>query len=343
MSQWEPVAAEETRTTLGAEHRSAIRYPCRTDEASRLVVTHRHESRWARPRDVSTGGIGLAISGPFPVGTLVLIDLSGRGGTPRVTVLAEVAHATPLPDGSWWIGCRFVSLRGDLRARQRERLRDLLREDAVATAATEETDVRAALAEEFDGPLRDLLRALARRTSGERRPTHAIDALFDVLLAAQGKFRLDRRTCSLADVAARAVNVARGAVSIRDAGLTLTMSREALIVDADAVRLQQVLARLVTQAVAGGPVLVAARRHGGEAIVRIGSPGAGPATDPLPSIDEVIGRRKGPASVVGWDEVELALVRRTVELHGGDVRIRRGLVGPGVVFGLRLPLTRPES
>jgi hypothetical protein len=70
----------------------------------------RKDSRWsATISDVSPGGIRLIVRRRFEAGAGLGIELPGRDGEEPYTVLAKVIHVQPLPDGSWALGCKFIS------------------------------------------------------------------------------------------------------------------------------------------------------------------------------------------------------------------------------------------
>src|SRR5262245_9536413 len=54
-------------------------------------------------RDISGGGVSLAINRSVDSGTMLRIDLPNS----RTTVLACVAHVLPKPDGKFILGCKF--------------------------------------------------------------------------------------------------------------------------------------------------------------------------------------------------------------------------------------------
>jgi hypothetical protein len=91
------------------ETRASLRHPCE------LPTTCQPPSAWGRKdpwpatiRDISTGGLSLALSRRFERGAGLAIELPGEAGTAS-TVLARVTHVRPHPDGGWILGCSFIS------------------------------------------------------------------------------------------------------------------------------------------------------------------------------------------------------------------------------------------
>lgn len=305
-----------------------------------MVVSHRNESRWARPRDISTTGIGLSLSASLAAGALALLEFSSRGGQGNLTLLAEVVHSAHQPDGSWAVGCRFDNIRGNLGWAARRQIQTLMRQHPPHSRGgpVDPQAIREALRTACDNPLRELLRAVKRRHRTDRERERRMDILYDLLLAATDRLHLDRRAVGLANMAARALQSARTSVPGRSPWLTQDFPPETMPVHADRARFEWALARVVAVVVQHSgpdvPVSLTATRVGADASVRCG----GSATDldeaRLPAIADLVamappGTEHAPMS---WDDVELALARETFELHGGHMQVRRDHIA------LRLPL-----
>src|SRR5205085_1988087 len=72
------------------------------------------EFKWsATVRDVSVGGVRLHLRRRFEPGAGLAIELPGRDDGPPATVLARVVHVHGQEDGSWVLGCSFVSRLSD--------------------------------------------------------------------------------------------------------------------------------------------------------------------------------------------------------------------------------------
>ena len=168
--------------------------------------------------------------------------------------------------------------------------------------------------------------------------SHLIDDLLDVERVVSGKIQLNRRPLDMAEAVRRAVGSFTG-----DAGLDrhIDVRTEPVWVDGDAVRLEQVLTNLVTNAVkytpGGSRIRVALRGDGHEAVVTVEDTGVGIPPELLPFIfdmfvqgDRTLDRARGGLGI------GLTLVRRLVELHGGTVVASSGGVGHGSRFTVRL-------
>jgi PAS domain S-box-containing protein len=177
-----------------------------------------------------------------------------------------------------------------------------------------------------------------------RHLSHLIDDLLDVERVASGKIRLDRHPLDMAEAVQRAVASFTG-----DAGLgrLLEISTESMWVHGDAVRLEQVLANLVTNAVKYSPpgarIRVSLRGEGNDAVLRVEDAGFGIASELLPSIFDMFVQGEHTLDrAQGGLGIGLTLVRRLVELHGGTVIASSAGAGQGSIFTVRLPRV-PEA
>jgi hypothetical protein len=88
-----------------AERRLSRRYRLPLGGLCRFALKPEFRCRRATLYDVSARGAGLILPYPLELGALLLLQLRpGRPGQTHV-LSARVAHVTPLPCGSWLIGC----------------------------------------------------------------------------------------------------------------------------------------------------------------------------------------------------------------------------------------------
>lgn len=167
---------------------------------------------------------------------------------------------------------------------------------------------------------------------------HLIDDLLDVERVVSGKIRLNRQPLDMAEAVRRAVATFAG-----DARLDrcIDISTEPVWVDGDAVRLEQVLTNIVTNAVKytppGGRIRVTVRADGSDAVLNVEDTGFGISPRLLPFIfdmyvqaDRTLDRAQGGLGI------GLTLVRRLVELHGGTIVASSEGEGHGSRFTVRL-------
>jgi hypothetical protein len=101
--------ADYVTAELGAERRTAVRYPSDLQTTCQPIMA-RDGSGWsAQVRNISTGGLGLVLARRFERGTLLVMDLDSTTQTASRTLIARVVHSTPLDDGNWLLGCAFAN------------------------------------------------------------------------------------------------------------------------------------------------------------------------------------------------------------------------------------------
>ncbi|MBI5255637.1 MAG: PAS domain-containing protein [Burkholderiales bacterium] len=119
----------------------------------------------------------------------------------------------------------------------------------------------------------------------------------------------------------------------------------ALAVQADAMRLRQVLINLVTNAIkynrAGGEVCIEAERHGRVVRLRVQDSGRGMTEQQLQHVFEPFNRLGAEREGIEGTGIGLAIVQASVQHMGGSVSVRSE-VGVGSCFELHLPAAAVE-
>jgi signal transduction histidine kinase len=170
-----------------------------------------------------------------------------------------------------------------------------------------------------------------------------VDDLLDVSRITRGKVELQRRPLDLAEVVRQAVESTRPLIEARGHALTVELPPAPLPLSADLTRLEQVLSNLLRNAAKftepGGAIAVVAAAEGSSAVVRVRDNGAGIPPELLPRVFDLFiqGEQGLDRSGAGLG-IGLTLVKRLIELHGGEVEARSAGVGQGAEFVLRLPL-----
>ena len=171
-----------------------------------------------------------------------------------------------------------------------------------------------------------------------------VDDLLDVARVNSGKIVLHRAPVDLAEIARRAVSVL--SASGRFARHSVDVQASPAWVDGDETRLEQVVTNLLDNAVKytppGGHVRLQVAARDGRAEVEVVDDGTGLPRELLPRVFELFtqGERTIDRSQGGLG-LGLALVRRIVELHGGEVAASSEGPGRGATFRVRLPLQAP--
>ncbi len=185
------------------------------------------------------------------------------------------------------------------------------------------------------------------RTIIERQVNHLtrlVDDLLDVSRIARGKVELRTEVVEMAEVVAKAIEMASPLIEQRAHELTVDMPRHGLCVDGDPVRLSQVVSNLLTNAAKytppGGRITVRAEAAGGEVVLRVRDSGIGISPDLLPRIfDLFVQERQAIDRSQGGLGLGLSIVRNLIERHGGSVQARSEGLGRGSEFVVRLPRT----
>lgn len=174
-----------------------------------------------------------------------------------------------------------------------------------------------------------------------------VEDLSQLAAADAGHLRLLPEPVDVADLADEVAARYRPAADA--AGVTLTVDRDAvttpLVIEADARRLRQVLANLVSNALrhttAAGHVTVRLAPAGRGALVEVADDGEGIGAADLPYVFEAFYRADPARSRhTGGSGLGLAVVHRLVVAHGGLVKVTSQL-GAGTTFTVELPRAVP--
>jgi nitrogen-specific signal transduction histidine kinase len=180
-----------------------------------------------------------------------------------------------------------------------------------------------------------------------RHLAHLLDDLLDVGRVISGKILLARQNFDLGALVERLVGTLR--VTGATAQHTLVTDLQAVWVEADVTRIEQVVSNLLGNAAKytppGGRIEVAVRSEpapGGadgaprEAVLEVRDNGIGIAPELLPRVfDLFVQGERSLDRRAGGLGVGLTLVRRLVELHGGTVGVESSAAGS--TFRVRLP------
>ena len=175
-----------------------------------------------------------------------------------------------------------------------------------------------------------------------RQLSRLVDDLLEMSRFTTGRIELRRERIELHDVVTHAVESSRPAIERGKHELHLELPREPIELEADSVRLAQVLSNLLNNAAKytdrGGRIKLAASLDGDEVVIRVADNGDGLAEGMHEKIFDMFvqGERHGERTAGGLG-IGLTLVRRLVELHGGTVKALSDGPGHGSEFVVRLP------
>ena len=174
--------------------------------------------------------------------------------------------------------------------------------------------------------------------------TRLINDLLDMERIDNGKLQLDVRPVDLREIVTNTLESRRAEAERRKQSLTMQLTQDPVVVDADAVRLVQVVSNLVDNAVKytpdAGHITVAVTAYGHEAVIVVEDDGAGIPSERVDSIFEPFVQlsQSRHAARGGGMGLGLSLVRRLTELHGGTVAVASSGQGCGSRFAVHLPL-----
>lgn len=171
---------------------------------------------------------------------------------------------------------------------------------------------------------------------------HLVEDLRTLAHADAGQLTLERQPVSLAALVADLLAGLAAEAATRGVTLTGEIPGELPPLDADPMRLRQVLVNLLSNALrhtpAGGTVTVSAVRRAATAFVTVADTGEGISPDDLPHLFERFYRAdRSRSRATGGSGLGLAIARRLTEAHGGQITIRSER-GRGTIVTLTWPL-----
>jgi PAS domain S-box-containing protein len=237
------------------------------------------------------------------------------------------------------------------------------RADELAEAGRQKDEFLATLAHELRNPLapiRNAVQSLGTEglpESGVRIARDVIarqvqimarlvDDLLDVSRISRNTLDLRKQRVELASVLDSALE--SSGPLIRQCGheLTVRLPPQPLYLDADPVRLAQVLSNLLNNAAKytnrGGHIWLNAEREGSDAVVSVRDDGIGIPGDMLARVFEMFTQvDRSLERSQGGLGIGLTLVLRLVEMHDGRIEARSDGPDQGSEFVVRLPLIQP--
>ena len=193
-----------------------------------------------------------------------------------------------------------------------------------------------------DARTRDLVAVIGRQI---RHLSRLVDDLLDVSRFTRGRIELRKRETELRPIVEGAVETTRPVLEEKSHRLTVSLPGEPVYLDADATRIEQVLANLLHNAAKftdpGGKIELTAEiteTDGGQVVLRVRDDGQGIEPELLPRIfDLFVQEDRTLARSHGGLGIGLTLVRSLVERHGGTVEAHSDGPGHGSELVVRLP------
>ncbi len=170
-----------------------------------------------------------------------------------------------------------------------------------------------------------------------------LDDLLDIARITQGKLELKRQHVTLNSVIDLAVEAARPLLDTKNHQFTVTLPSDLVTLDADPMRLSQVVSNLLTNSAkytdAGGHIILSGRMDAGLLHLSIKDDGIGIPMEALTGIFEMFAEvGTAAARSEGGLGIGLALVHGLTELHGGSVEAHSDGPAHGSEFIVKLPV-----
>jgi signal transduction histidine kinase/ActR/RegA family two-component response regulator len=288
---------------------------------------------------------------------LVVLTVSHESIDPILAKLAPIANVTLL-ERPVRMGTLLASVQASLRARRRQlEIRDFgRRKDEFLAMLGHELrnplgalQTAAHLLAHDDIPLTPKAHRL--RNVIERQAHYLariVDDILDVSRVTTGKIVLERQPVDVNELVRRWLNVFAETEGVRSHTVNIHVPEEPLYVDADAVRLEQVLSNLLANALkytpAGGHVDISVRQQEQTVVLSVRDTGVGIDPDILPSVFDLFTQdARTLARSQGGLGLGLSLVRTLVQMHGGRVAAYSEGRGRGSLFEVRLPRIAPPA
>ena len=207
-----------------------------------------------------------------------------------------------------------------------------LRSPLTATTAGLETLARRWADDPARAEDRALLQVALRNTA---HAAAMVRALADFALLDEPSYRLQPMPVDASELLDDIARRFAGRAEAQDVALVCRHDGEPTVAPLDIELFERALANLVDNALkatpAGGRIELQARRDGAHIVVTVADTGPGIAADDLPHLFERFYRRSEGGHGLG-----LAIVRRIVDLHGGEVQAHSA-PGRGTEIRIRLP------
>jgi PAS domain S-box-containing protein len=174
-----------------------------------------------------------------------------------------------------------------------------------------------------------------------RHMTHLVDDLLDMSRITSGRIRLQLEPIELAELLNSVIETYRQSAETARHRITVTSSSAPVYVNADRIRLTQVLSNILHNAVKytppGGRIEIELRTEGKQAVVSVRDNGMGIPAEMLQHIFEPFAQLdRSYERADGGLGIGLTLAKRLIELHQGRIEAKSAGRGAGTEFLIQL-------
>lgn len=175
-----------------------------------------------------------------------------------------------------------------------------------------------------------------------------VDDLLDVGRITRGKLELRKERVELGAVIKNAIDATRPLIAAAGHELNVTLTSKPVYLDADPVRLAQVLSNLLNNAAKymdrGGNIWLSAVAGEEDVVITVRDKGIGIPAGALPTVFDMFTQVDASLERAhGGLGIGLTLAKRLVELHGGSIEARSEGIGQGSEFAVRLPFVASDA
>lgn len=174
-----------------------------------------------------------------------------------------------------------------------------------------------------------------------QRMKRLLEDLLDISRISRQKLILRKSSAYLSKIIEHSVSTAEPFIKQKEQSLTIDVSNEQILLEADEMRLEQVFINLLNNASKftdkGGSISITVKRNKNSVLIHIKDSGIGIESDVLSKIFEPflqveLGRTSNDGLGIG-----LSLTKTLVEMHGGVIQAKSEGVGKGSEFIVSLP------
>ena len=171
-----------------------------------------------------------------------------------------------------------------------------------------------------------------------------VDDLLEISRITRGTIELRQEPTTLVAIVQNAIDTSRPVIEGSGHELVLGLPAEPVAMFGDAVRLSQVVSNLLNNAAKytdrSGRIELCAEATAAEVVIRVRDNGIGIPAEALPRVfDMFMQVERSSLRGQGGLGIGLTLVKRLVEMHGGEVSVHSEGPGRGSEFVVRLPKT----
>ena len=185
----------------------------------------------------------------------------------------------------------------------------------------------------------------------DRQISHLIrlvDDLMEVSRISRGKIELQKTQVDLTTILQSAIEICKPRIEEAGHELVVDLATEVIELNADQVRLSQVIANLLTNSAkymdAGGRIELVTKLDGDEVSIAVRDTGLGLPANKLTQVFEMFTQMDHTRQHThGGLGIGLALAKNLVELHGGTIIAESDGIGKGSTFTVQLPVSKSST